>query len=134
MPLGFRAETPNRWRRAVPDPLRGDWFVVYTLTWPADSQPGTEWPPRLASGAGCLADCARADSAIAFADSVDRGVARGELGLMSGGMPGFQRQPTLEWGWQGSGSQRFLLMAFTTTPATLDSLRNGLRQARVRTP
>lgn len=127
-PPGFRAERPDRWRRAAPDPLTGDWFSLAALTWPADSAFAGRWPPRLASGPTCLADCATADSIVVFADSVARGVARGETGRVSGGMPGFRRQPMLVWGWEGGGSRRLHVTALASTPATLDSIRHGFQR------
>ena len=68
-----------------------DLFSVELVTWPDDSASLQHWPPQLASGPDCRADCITADSATSHTDRLAGLEARTEVGLISGGVAGLQR-------------------------------------------
>lgn len=132
---GSRDGAHQRWVRplAAGQPqvglANGDWLSVSLDTAAAASEP---WPPRLASGPTCSVDCATADSVAAHRDKLDGGAeAQVEAGLISGGMPGFRRQPALVAGWVTPGGTRVWVNGMAAHPGTLDTLRAMLRTVRV---
>ena len=108
-----------------------DFLSVELLSWPRDSMSlGGQWPPHIASGANCLADCATADSLTVHVDTIAGREGRTEVGLAPGGEPGFRRKPVLEASWIVRDSVRGWAQGWTRSAATLDTLRAMLRTVR----
>jgi len=103
---------------------------VKLLSWPKDSAFGS-WPPHLASGASCFADCATADSVVIHRDTVAGVEVAAEVGLVTGGFPGFRRRPFLVTGWTVSNASRGFAQGWAMNPKTLDTLRAMLKSVRL---
>ena len=131
LPQGFRAAGDSslhhqRWeRRPANSPVR-DFLVVVAEP---DSQSLLP-PPALGSGADCRDDCATVDSVAVYRDTVGGAEAHIAVGLVSGGMPGFRRQPVIIAGWVTGRGVRVLSSGLATAPATLDTLRAMVRSVR----
>jgi hypothetical protein len=108
-----------------------DFLSVELLSWPRDSLSLGQWPPHVASGANCLADCSTADSVTIHIDSLAGMEVRTEVGLVTGGEPGFHRKPVLEGGWIVKDSIRGFAHGWATHGATLDTLRSMLGTVRL---
>jgi len=108
-----------------------DFLSVELLSWPGDSASLSQWPPHVASPTNCLADCATADSLTVHIDTIAGEEVRTEVGLASGGMPGFRRKPVLEAGWIINGSVRGFAQGWTRQAPALDTLRTILRTVRL---
>jgi len=100
----------------------------------ADTTDDDSWPPHLASRASCLADCATADSVVQHVDMLVGSVVQVETGLVSGGEPGFRRQPALTAGWTTAWGSRVRVSGPAAHGATLDTLRIALRSLTVIVP
>ena len=109
----------------------GDRLIVSRINWPEDWHSQDPWPLHLASGSNCLADCASADSLVVHADTVAGVPAYVETGLVTGGEPGFRRDPVLVASWSPSEHIRVIVYGFAARPATLDTLRSMARSVSV---
>jgi hypothetical protein len=130
LPATFKRRAADAWSR--PDSgVAADLLSVVLLRWPEDSASLHGWPPHLASPPACLADCATVDSLSVHSDQVADMEARTEVGLVSGGMPGFRRQPMLRVGWEQSARRRGVAQGWAANAATLDTLRLAVRTLRI---
>ena len=130
IPPDFVSAGPNAWGRRKANGAFADLLSVQLLSWPQDSTTLSGWPPHLASGPNCLADCATADSVTVHRDTVAGVQVSTEVGLVSGGEPGFRRHPFLVRGWTLTNTSRGFAQGWTTNPATLDTLRDILKTVR----
>jgi len=132
VPPDFVVAGASAWGRPGVGTSFVDFLSVELVSWPRDSMSlGGQWPPHVASGANCLADCATADSMTVHVDTIAGKEGRTEVGLASGGMPGFRRKPVLEAGWIVGDSVRGFAQGWATQAATLDTLRAMLRTVRL---
>jgi hypothetical protein len=127
IPPGFVLKAPDAWGRPRTNGTFSDFLTVELLLWPEDSATLSRWPPHLASGTNCLADCATADSVVIHRDTVAGTEVAVEVGLVTGGYPGFRRQPLLVVGWTVSNTRRAFAQGWAVNPTTLDTLRNMLK-------
>jgi hypothetical protein len=88
-------------------------------------------PPALSSGPTCYGDCTTADSVTVHRDTIGAVAARFEVGLVSGGVAGFQRHPALVGGWIAPSGVRVVVAGFTEVSATLDTLRAMIQTLRI---
>lgn len=119
------------WERGEPISPKHVWLIIDVY---ADTTNDDPWPPHLASRASCLADCATADSVVQHVDTLAGSVVQVETGLVSGGEPGFRRQPALTAGWTTSWGSRVRVFGIAVHGATLDTLRFALRTLKVIVP
>jgi hypothetical protein len=136
LPPGFspaaaaRREGHQRWERRTAEQAVGDWLSVSL-----DTTTASPWPPHLASAPGCQVDCTTTDSMALHRDTVEGHVeAHVEAGLVSGGMPGFRRQPALVAGWVTPDGARARINGRAERARTLDTLRTMLRTLRIARP
>jgi hypothetical protein len=130
IPSDFVSAYPDAWGRPQPNRGFSDFLSVKLLSWPQDSA-FVSWPPHLASPADCFADCAIADSVVVHRDTIAGIEVSTEVGLISGGEPGFRKHPFLRVGWIVSTRSRAFAQGWATHPATLDTLRAMLRTVRI---
>ena len=134
LPGDFVQAGDDAWVR--PAPARQlpttDFFSLKLLRLPGDSAAAEPWPPRLVAESGCTADCFSADSVVVHQDTLPGAEATTSIGLISGGIAGFNRRPTLVSGWIASDHMRVLAQGWSHTAATLDTLRQALRSVTVR--
>jgi hypothetical protein len=124
IPPGFERFDATSWHRGQP---ADDFFSVEFLQWPDDSASLHAWPPHLGSGPDCLGDCSRVDSLGVHVDSIAGMGARTEVGLVSGGLPGWQRMPMFRTGWILSADRRGFAQGWARGPLTIDTLRQAVR-------
>lgn len=134
LPPGFGPATHARggharWERGNVDSPDRAWLSIDVGSADAD---GERWPPHLASRADCSADCASTDSVVQYRDAVATGVAAVEVGLVSGGYPGFRRQPLMVAGWKTPAGRRVWVNGLAATAPVLDTLRAALRSVQLR--
>ncbi len=103
--------------------LTSDLLTIALIPWSADSA-SIDWPPTLVSGPTCLLHCMTVDSLISHQDTVGGIVVSTEVGLMSGGMMGWQRKPGIKAGWILSAYRRGWGQGFAENSSTLDTLRH----------
>lgn len=131
LPSTFVRRDPDGWGRPGPPAPAEDFLSVEHLRWPEDSESLHRWPPQLASAPGCWADCATADSVSVYMESIAGFSARTEVGLVSGGAPGFRRKPMFRSGWVLSPTRRGLAQGWAGAASTLDPMRIALSTMRV---
>ncbi len=127
VPPGFQRLKDYAWGRQAPGGWARDFVSVELLQWPEDSASLHSWPPHLASPPTCRADCGTVDSLSVHADQVAGSEARTEVGLVSGGMPGFRRQPMFRMGWVVGAGRRGFAQGWAENAATLDTMRMAVR-------
>jgi hypothetical protein len=131
LPSTFARRGAHSWSRPGPPAPAGEFLSVKLLRWPEDSSSLHSWPPQLASPPSCQADCGTADSVSVYRDSVAGFDARTEVGLVSGGQPGFRRAPMIISGWVLSPDRRGFAQGWASAAAILDTLRLAMRTVRV---
>jgi hypothetical protein len=118
-----------RWERGRLESVERAWLSISVDAADAADVP---WPPHLASAGPCnYADCTTADSVEQHRDTLASGTLFVETGLMSGGFPGFRRQPALVAGLTLPRG-RVWVNGLATKAATLDTLHRALLTARFR--
>jgi hypothetical protein len=121
LPSTFSSRGPRGFARRRGDSLPEHWIafsVDSTADWSADDP----WPLRLASGPGCLADCASVDSVRSIQDTVAGVPAVGEVGLVSGGISGESATPSLVLSADLAGGQRLVINARSSSLFVIDTL------------
>ncbi|MEO8448366.1 MAG: hypothetical protein ABI647_01175 [Gemmatimonadota bacterium] len=133
LPPGFVGHDAHSWRRPAKVTGRGpsDFLSIEMLAWPDDSISVRFWPPRLAAGIGCEADCATVDGFSAQIDRWSGFAARTETGLGTARSAGFRLRPVMVSGWIISSDRRGLAQGWAASPAALDTLRLMLRSVVV---
>ena len=131
VPSDFVPGSTGGWGRPGVGTSFHDFISLEVLTWPRDSTSIGQWPPHIASGSNCFADCATADSVRVHDDSIAGFRAQVETGLASGGIQGWRRKPFLITGWTVSDSLRVYGYAWARRSATIDSLRVLLSTVRL---
>jgi hypothetical protein len=133
---GFTRLDDHTWQRTSPKTGEdlADFFSVELVQWPEDSASLHQWPPQLASGPACKADCITIDSGSSYHDKWTDFDAQTEIGLATGGLAGLQRRPVMVAGWVVSNDRRGFAQGWTAQPATLDTLRSMLRTVRIVQP
>jgi len=134
LPGDFVQAGDDAWVRPAPAQQlpTTDFFSVKLLRMPDDSAAMQPWPPRLVAESGCTADCFSADSVVVHQDTLPGAEATTSIGLISGGIAGFNRRATLVSGWIASDRMRVLAQGWSHSAATLDTLRQALRTVTVR--
>jgi hypothetical protein len=131
VPVDFVSAGNSAWGRAGVGTSFVDFLSVTLLSWPRDAERLPQWPPHIASGSNCLADCATSDSVVVHVDTVAGLAIQTETGLATGGFPGFRRKPVLEAGWILNDTLRGFAQGWSRHGATLDTLRAIMRSIRV---
>lgn len=132
LPPGFHLAAAGgaahaRWERGDLNSADRAWLSISIESTDVESE---RWSPYLASPPNCVADCASTDSVIQHSDSVATGVAAVEVGLVSGGYPGFSRQPMMVAGWKIPPARRVWVNALAAKAPVLDTLRRALRSVQ----
>jgi hypothetical protein len=133
LPEDFRSApltsaTHTRWERSSgPDSARA-WLSVSIDT---SATPEEPWPPHIASAAGCVVDCTRADSIVPHRETILGSVVEVETGLATGGVAGLRRQPMLVAGSALGAYGRIWIHGYANSALALDSLRRLLPTIRV---
>ena len=130
VPPDFVAGNTGGWGRHGVGTSFVDFLSLELVTWSRDSASFGQWPPHIASGPNCFADCATADSVVLRADTIAGFQVRVESGLASGGEQGWRKQPFLVVGWTVNDSLRAYGYAWARHPATIDTLRALLGTVR----
>jgi hypothetical protein len=90
------------------------------------------WPPRLGGERSCATtDCYVADSVVGHDDSLRDAVVHVQTGLVTGGLEGRRREPTLSGGGRAIDQRRVLVWGAAENSSTLDTLRQMLRTTRL---
>jgi hypothetical protein len=89
------------------------------------------WPATLAPDRRCIADCGTVDSLAVHSDTIDGKVAHVETGRVSGGEPGFQRQPWIVASWELGNGSRVFVNGLAESGALLDTLRRAVNSVRI---
>jgi len=135
IPPGFKRSAGTEgvawWARGRITSREHAWLRIDVEAPPFDAD---RWPPHLASGPECGADCATADSVVEHLDTLAGIAVHVETGLVSGGFPGFRRQPALAAGWIIPTGARVWVQGLAPHGATLDTLRTALRSLMLRVP
>jgi hypothetical protein len=134
LPGDFVQAGDDSWVRPAPAKQlpTTDFFSVKLFRLPADSGAVSSWPPSLGQQGPCTADCLAADSVTVHQDTLPGALATTTTGLISGGIAGFNRRPTVISGWVVNDRLRVLAQGWSHTAATLDTLRRALRTITLR--
>ena len=130
-PADFISGQTGGWGRPGVGTSFVDFLSIKFLSWPRDSASMGRWPPHIASGTTCLADCSSADEVAVHRDTIAGFQAVVETGLSSGGIQGWRRQPVLVVSWILNDSVRAYGFAWARGPDTIDTLRTLLHTIRL---